>query len=572
MKRFLILVFAKVWLVFYSVIAQDKLNIDFASPLRIPLIVSGTFGEIRTNHFHSGLDFKTQARIGIPVYSVFDGYVSRVNISPNGYGKALYITHPNGFTSVYAHLSEMNETIENYITREQYNRKSFAVDITLSPNEIVVKRDEMIGYSGNTGGSGGPHLHFEIRETDTEKPINPLLFNFKYKIIDTYKPNLQALKFYEFDSDKNLVQQKYYWIKRNKKGIETIGTDTVIIHAPFFSLGVKSTDRANFDTNPNGVYSISIENEDVVNFQMQMDKLDFDKKRMMNAHVDFKDMKMSDNSIHKCYKEPNNSLEIYPVYSNEGLNYLEVNQTAEIKISNADAHGNTHTFQCVVKREKPDIAYNKPFCNFNIDYDKAGEIDYEGMQINFPQNAFYSNACLLIYTQNAYSTNVFSKIYQVHNEFTPIDKAFQIQIVPENLPEYLKSKALIVYENEGKKNAVQSVWAGVSLMGESREFGKYYITIDTVKPIIQSLNFSQNSNIINTKELRLKIADDLSGIKSIQAYMNGNWLLMEHDPKTKTIQSKGWRYFDQGNNTLNIYVEDYSGNIAEKQFDLISTM
>lgn len=553
-------------------IAQEKSAIDFASPLHIPLIVSGTFGEIRTNHFHSGLDIKTKATIGIPVYSIYDGYVSRINISPNGYGKALYITHPNGYTSVYAHLNELSESLDAYITQQQYLQKSFAIDINIPQNTLIVKRDELIGYSGNTGGSGGPHLHFEIRETESENSLNPLLFNFKNKIIDTYKPNLQAVKIYEFDENKNQINQKNYWIKKNKNGIETLGTDTLKVHSPYFSLGVKSTDRANFDINPNGVYSITIEKSGYIIYQMKMDKLDFDKKRMMNAHVDFKDMKLSNNSIHKCYREPNNTLEIYPIFNDDGYNFLNENESVSIKISNADAHENSNSIQFVIKRESPNIVAVQPFCNYILKYNQNNEIDFEGIHINFPSESFYSDVCMLLYSQNAYGSNIFSKIYQIHNEFTAIHKNFQIHILPENLPETLKSKAIIVYENKGKKIAIPSSWLGISLMGESQEFGKYYITIDSIKPTIQAINFAQNANISNVKELKLRIADELSGIKNIQAYFNGIWLLMEYDPKTKTIQSKGWRNFDQGTNTLNIYIEDKCGNVNEMQYNLISTM
>ena len=163
------------FLFFISVsMAQNSYPQDyFQSPLEIPLILSGTFAELRSNHFHSGLDIKTQQQSGLKVMAAASGFVSRIKVSHFGYGKALYITHPNGYTTVYAHLQNFNPEIDAYIKHRQYKNESYEIELFPKAGELLVNNGDIVAYSGNTGGSGGPHLHFEIRNKQ-EHPMNPM--------------------------------------------------------------------------------------------------------------------------------------------------------------------------------------------------------------------------------------------------------------------------------------------------------------------------------------------------------------------------------------------------------------
>ena len=179
--------------------AQHNYHNQYSLPIDIPIFLSGTFGELRSSNIHAGIDIKTQGREGFPLKAVSDGYVSRVKISTTGYGKVIYINHPDGKTSVYAHLKKFSAPIVHEVRKKQYTTQSYEVELFFEPSELQVSKNEIIGFSGNTGGSSGPHLHFELRETKTQKPINPLLSH--YNIEDSVRPVIHSLIAYPIGED-----------------------------------------------------------------------------------------------------------------------------------------------------------------------------------------------------------------------------------------------------------------------------------------------------------------------------------------------------------------------------------
>lgn len=562
-----LLLFSVLFLAGYiSICGQSKLDIDFASPLGIPLVVTGTFGELRTNHFHTGLDFRTN-KSNIPVYSIYDGYISRINISPYGYGKALYITHRNGYTSVYAHLTEFNTEVESYIQQLQYAQQTFAIDVQLQEDEIVVRRGQQVGLSGNSGGSGGPHLHFEIRESNSDIALNPLLFNFKYKITDSYKPTIQAVKIYEFDENYELIQSYYKWIKRDKAG--RLNMDTIRINAPFFAVGVKTTDRCNADPNPNGVYSVQLFRDDMPYYKCSMNALDFTYKKHYNSHIDFPDDKKNVADIHKCYIDEGNKLEIYENVYGRGIQRIEPLETCKIQIQAFDAHDNAENVELFISRNLSESFAPQKFCTYSFSYNAVNLIAKEGIEVQFPLGTFFTDICFNFYEQLPYSYHVYSQVYQLHNEYTPLAQNFNIKIGTKNLPENLTNKATIVYENMNKKKAIKTTYSNGFCSAESNELGKYYVTIDTVAPKVNAINFKPNVRLPNISGLRFRIDDELSGINTYNVYVNDSWILCEYDAKNDLLFSRGLKNFNLGENRIRIIVSDVVGNITEKEYTVI---
>ncbi|MBT8223201.1 MAG: M23 family metallopeptidase, partial [Eudoraea sp.] len=298
----------------------------FRPPLDIPLILAGTFGELRSNHFHSGIDIKTQQRQGLPVYAIADGTVTRIKISHWGYGKALYIAHPNGYTSVYAHLQKFSPEIEKYVKEIQYRKKSYEVEIFPDFGEIKVDKDGIVAYSGNTGGSSGPHLHFEIRNSLNEKPTNPLLYGLEVR--DATNPSLVSLHAYPLSTDARVNQSnERIQLNFSKQADGTYLADKVKALGTI-GFGVNAFDRQDMAANKNGVFEI----QQLVNGQVytdfDFDSFSFSETRYINTLIDYTYFGRNRQRIQRCFKAPGNKLSIYKKLFNdgkievkEGLNY-----------------------------------------------------------------------------------------------------------------------------------------------------------------------------------------------------------------------------------------------------------
>jgi hypothetical protein len=287
----------------------------FRSPLEIPLNLSGSFGELRTNHFHAGIDIKTEQREGLNVVAAADGYVSRIKVSSVGYGYALYIDHPNGYTTVYGHLQKYSAKIDEYVKGQQYELESFSIDLYPDRGLLPVMKGEIVGLSGNSGGSGGPHLHFEVRETATEKLVNPLLFGFQVK--DKIPPSVSNVWIVPL-TDSSWVNGARLPVALETKGG---GLKTTTLPKVYGDVGFAITTVDMLDGNSNrcGIYRIEFFVDGLQVYGQRMDRLDFTTNRAMNAHTIYERFKKDRSSIHGSYRLPGNPLDIYDNLVNDGV-------------------------------------------------------------------------------------------------------------------------------------------------------------------------------------------------------------------------------------------------------------
>ncbi len=535
----------------------------FRSPLDIPLFLSGTFGELRSNHFHSGMDIRTQEKPGFKVYAIADGYVSRIKVAPGGYGRALYITHPNGFVSVYGHLQEYNKTLNDYVTKEQYRRESYSVDLYFKKGQFPVKKGEVVARTGDSGRSGGPHLHFEIRDAGTQKPINPLLFGFKVQ--DKTRPLINVLKVYPADNN-SLINGKNTPLETGTEWVGTKynlkGNDTVEISGKAY-FGINTYDPFNGGKNKNGVYTIKMSVDSTLVYSHSLETFSFDETRYINSFMDYREFKQKRRTIQKSYIQPNNRLSIYRDVINRGVISFNDGKLHKITYDVGDVPGNTSTLEFWVKsvpgnKNKP---VSKP-AGILFTYTGTNYFKKDGVKLTVPGKALYDTLYFKYSTSPALSSG-FSEVYNLHYDYVPLQTWCNLSISAEKVPERLTSKALIAsIDKDGDISSAGGKFKDGIITTRIRDFGSYFIAVDTVPPKIIPVNIKNGKDITNQKTIKVKITDDLSGIKSYRPAINGNWILMEYDAKNDMLIYRYDDKINKGENIFELKVTDEKGNMS----------
>lgn len=529
----------------------------FNAPMDIPLYLSGTFGELRSNHFHSGIDIKTKGVEGIEIKSISDGHVSRIKVSPFGFGKAIYVDHPNGYTSVYAHLSRFMPEIDEYVNQIQYQKQSFAVDIYPDPAKFRFDQGQLIAYSGNTGGSGGAHLHFEIRETLTEIPINPLLFGFAIK--DNIAPIIQQLALYELRGAGHNKQVRIINTKKGKNGYST-GFDTLSVNNRKTGIGIKAFDQLNGASNKNGIYQLELWVNDQLFFNYSLEKFSFDESRYINALIDYCHYKSYRSRIQRCYTLPGNLLSIYG--GGNGVIELDNNESAKIHIKIKDASGNTSSLEFYLKNEGGKSS-NIQMQDDAIMFNRKNRISKRGLELIIPPLSIYDTIPFKYSASNERSRNRISDVHFVHDNCHAVQYAYDISIQTDSIPEKLHSKTLLIYEaGNNRKYGRGGIYDSGWLHSSSRDFGKHYVMIDTTAPKIKLVNKLINHTIQYNRYISFKITDNLSGIQSYNAFVDGNWILMEYDPRIALIKGKIPENIHAGEHSFKLSVTDTRNNTA----------
>ena len=520
---------------------------SFQNPLEITHYLSGNFGELRTNHFHSGLDIKTQQREGLKIKAIGDGYISRINVSPNGYGNALYIDHPNGYTSVYAHLKEFSPEITAYVRQHQYQNQSFKIELYPQPTEFPIKASDLIALSGNSGSSGGPHLHFEIRETKSEEPINP--FYFGYDIPDTRKPSILGLYAYPIYGDVNQKTRRV-----------TVANGSTISVSGAVGFGIKTYDKQNGSENNNGIHqiNISVNNEPIYTFTAN--RFSFDETRAINSKCDYADIQKNNSWIYQGFVKDGNPLRLYSNLKNKGILEAKDGETYQVKIEVSDYAGNTSSQSFTVNGKEFIDSAKLPEEN-PMYWNEENQFKADGIKLSFPKNAFYEDFDLAYrFSSNKHWVGDFNQ---------PIHRAFHLVLEPTpNIPIEQLDKAVIVreYQKRGvwKKDYLTTTLENGKLVANPKEFGVFSIAIDHTKPTITPLNIKANSQFSKSNAvIRFTIDDQHSGIEEYAAYIDGKWVLAEYDQKIKRlIINLNKEEISVGSHQLELNVKDEKNNTA----------
>ncbi|RKS13522.1 M23 family metallopeptidase [Flavobacterium sp. 120] len=539
-----------------SVFAQVDYPKDyFRSPLDIPMQLSGNFGELRPNHFHAGFDLRTQQKEGLKVYAVADGYVSRIKISTFGNGKTIYINHPNGYTSVYGHLKMANGEIENYIKKTHYKEASFEIEMFFKPDEMVVKKGEIIAFSGNTGASEGPHLHFEFRDTKTEFIINPMLFGYDKFLKDTKKPVVSGVYVYPLDSKTTVNHSKrplLLNVSLQKDG--TYLADKVVANGTIgFGISAYDTDDVSF--NNNGVYKVQSFYNGKPNFGYEFNTYSFDEMRYINALIDYSRYKKMQQRVQKLFMKNPYNLSIIQADENKGVLQVTPNLASLYRIEVSDFFGNKKTIAIPIQYDllSTTISPEPVQSNYFVKANKDSNFALANMSVFFPAGTFYEDFDL--------NFDVKNDTLFLHDDTVPAHTNFTVSIEDTKSTEAQKEK-MFIGRIEGKKINYNPTYRKDSIFNTKvKILGKYALVADTIAPKITMAVPVEGKWISEQKTIQLSIYDEVSGIKSYNGYLNGKWVLFEYDNKTRKLT----HYFTdgivaEGANDLKVVVIDNVGN------------
>ncbi len=528
----------------------------FRYPLDLPPSTAGSFAELRANHFHSGLDFKTNQRTGFPVHAVAEGYVSRIHVQYGGFGLAVYITHPNGFTTVYGHLERVTPELASIIKDYQYKNQVWDADFVLQPNQAPLQKGDVFAWSGNAGASAGPHLHFEIRDTKTEQTINAQLFGLT--IPDHVSPNIYAIAAYHLNG-------KPFSESTAKQFISAVGgagnyhlkEASPIPLSGQCGFGITTNDMNSTSMNRNGIYSIRLNADGKTVYVFTADRFAFDQTHAINSHIDYPAFLSYGRWVQKSFVDPGNQIGLYNGTQNRGIIDFNDDAIHDLEYVVKDIAGNTSVLKFQVKSSPPvpseEITASK---GTFFRYDQANTFATDQVKIVLPAGVLYDNLDFN-YTVLPRKANSYSAVHRIHNRFTPLHNSFELWIKPDAALGNNFNKAVIVNIGGG---AQSSIFQDGFIKADVHNFGDYYIALDTIAPTIAPVNISEGKNMAVSNSITFRIGDNLSGIKSYNAYIDGAWVLLEHDYKSKLFRYFFDEHCPKGKHKLDLIVADMKDN------------
>ena len=544
-----------------SLYSNTELNLREHPPLGIPLRYSGTYGELRPNHFHAGVDLKTQGREGFPVYAVEDGFLSRIKVDTGSYGKVIYLDHPEiNKSTVYAHLNRFSPKIQNYIKGEQYLHQTYEIQRYLRPTQIPVKKGEIIGYSGNTGNSFGPHLHFEVRDRESEEPMNPLQFGLE--AADHDPPTIQGFYLYESEQPQVVTtfeNRTMIALKTVKERIRYSATDTISVQG-YYSFGIQSFDRLDLSANKNGWYRLELKRNDSLISELIIDRFNFTENPLINRSIDYHFYEASNNRVLLATKETSNPLGFFKNSPSTELFKAEAGKIDDWKLTLSDYSGNTSSIDWTTKGVEEVKKMSIPFGNSEINQRVNNQL--LDAQLIAIENSIYSIEGLDFYLSGD-TLSIGPKDVLVRNPLL-------LKIIPKEIKQKPSWLSYAFFGRISKKGTnfirkVESDTLSVTL----RNTGDFHFAYDSIAPVVTPRNFSSGQAINGYRYLEIEAEDKETGIKSFEGSIDGQWVLFEHEPKQNRFT------FDTsdillipGVHTLEFEIEDLLGNKTKKTFSL----
>lgn len=536
----------------------------FVSPVDDAIKLTGTFGELRPDHFHSGIDIKSKTGgVGQPIFAAAEGFVDRIKVQASGYGNVMYVKHPNGYTTVYAHLDRFAPEIEQFVKEQQYKKESFEVDLQPKDGQFKVRQGQTIGNMGNSGGSTGPHLHFEIRNSATQKGLNPLLFGLP--VPDKEAPYIQGLRAYFLSEKREVNLSRDLKIVRKGPGQYGVENDTLQLGAWRIGFGLKAFDQMSGFRNENGIFALSMMIDDQLAYEWRMAELDLEETRYLNAHVDYPAKRKGRGWFQRCFILPGDKLSNYTRTEGMGVVPLYLEKASKVKMKVLDTGGNTSTLEFWVKRSPNMESYVGQPYQYEFRYDTDNKIETADLQLSIPEGVLYETIPFQYRTTQDASSGIYSPVHHLHNTQTPVHRYFDIALRPYAIPEHLKDKAVVAHCGAGRPDNCGGTWKGDMLAAKARHFGDFCVMIDTIPPKIMPVVFDDDMRRKNSMSFRISDNFDASGAAKglyFRGTVDGKWVLFEYDKKRDRLTHVFDGRIGAGEHSLRLTVCDDRNNEA----------
>lgn len=558
MKRLFLIYIIGVWTGVMSLMAQTS-QPHFGVPFDFPLYLSGNFGELRSNHFHGGLDFKTQGVVGKPLLAIADGYISKVTVTPGGYGNALYLTHDNGYTSVHGHLDRFLPEIAELVHKKQYDEQAFAVTLEFAPDEFRFRQGEVVAYAGNTGYSFGPHLHMEIRETATNEPIDPLQF-YKDKITDNIAPRATRIMVYGCVNTSISQSSLSTPITLRPQQLR----DTPLLAWGRISTAISANDYMNGTHNNYGVRYVRLYVDDRLVSSSDVGRFSFDENRLINSWTDYAEQRTTGRWYMRASIAENNDLRMLRADDNRGWVIIDEERDYHFRYELEDLHGNRSTYRFVVRGKRMEIPSRLPRYHYLMDASRDSRFYTQGFELWMPQGTLFDDVELDYAVLPSESDQ--ADIYQLATMRIPLRRAAEITL-PTHKGEFVDGSKLYVARVDGKRR----IYCGGTyrygrITANVTELGSYTVCADTVAPRITPIG---STSWRKQGQIVCRIADGETGIRDYRGTIDGRWVLFKYSSKnarlTCDLRAEG---IGPGRHQVEIRVTDMRGNVRVVSLEL----
>jgi len=534
----------------------------FRNPLDIPISLAGNFGELRPNHYHMGFDLKTNRRENLPVYAAADGYIAKIKIEPAGFGRAIYINHPNGFTTVYGHLNAFMPALDAWLKEQQYQQQTWRIFPDLPAGLFPVKKGDFIAFSGNTGGSQGPHVHFEIRKTADDINRNPMLFGLT--LADDTRPTISRLALYNRILSIYEQSPRMIPIKKTPTGYTSI-IPVITVGSPKISFAISASDTHSGSTNQNGIFEADLFDNDQPVIGFQMDKIGYDNTRSLNAHIDYKTKANGGPWLQQLFELPGYQNSIYKRVSGDGAIDIGDGAIHNIKIYVKDGYGNTSVLLTKVKFEGIPAALAVPagkmFYPLMID-----GVENTDCEFYLRERSLYDSVHIGYKRMAAAAPEIVSAVHSIGAAYIPLQDSMIVRIRPLVSLDAGKRSHTVMQRFAGTKKDVQKCeWQKGWAIAKFRDMGSFQLVLDETPPGIVPVGFKEGADMSKAQRIVFIVKDNLDAFRNFRAELDGKWLRFTNDKGRSFIY-----IFDEkcgpGSHTLKISVEDEAGNTAVKDF------